>query len=125
MTRGRNGARRPRRQADETGGVWIITGFVLGAIVYAGMVLMAVAGFTAVIPLVVIPPVLVAMIGANSLLGGGRGPSRSSPGRDVPGRVVSTPGGPAGVDGTNGTGNGLRPPPAGAAPDTGEPPGPR
>ena len=39
------------------------------------MVLMMVAGFTAIVPFVVIPPVIVAMIGANSLLGGGR-PSR-------------------------------------------------
>jgi hypothetical protein len=60
---------------DDAGGVWIITGILLGALVYAGMVLMLVAGFTAIVPFVVIPPVIVAMIGANSLLGGGR-PSR-------------------------------------------------
>jgi hypothetical protein len=67
----------PRRRAgrDDAGGVWIITGILLGALVYAGMVLMMVAGFTAIVPFVVIPPVIVAMIGANSLLGGGR-PSR-------------------------------------------------
>jgi hypothetical protein len=106
-----------RRRADD-GGVWIITGLVLGAIVYAGMVLMAIAGFTAVVPLVVIPPVLVAMIGANSLLGGGRGPSRSS-GRDVPTGAPSSPAAP------NRTGNGRRPPAAGSAPSTGEPRGPR
>jgi hypothetical protein len=57
--------------------VWIVTGLALGAVVYAGMVLMVVAGVTAVVPLVVIPPVLVALIGANSLLGGGRSPGRS------------------------------------------------
>jgi len=73
------GASRPR---DDRGGVWIVTGLVLGAVVYAGMVLMVVAGVTAVVPLVVIPPVLVALIGANSLLGGGRSYGRS-PGRSV------------------------------------------
>ena len=125
MTGARAGACGPRRRADDAGGVWILTGIVLGAIVYAGMVLMAVAGFTAVIPLVVIPPVLVAMIGANSLLGGGRGPTRSSSGRDVPGPVASSPGGPVGTGATNGTGKGLGPPASGAGPDTGEPPGPR
>jgi hypothetical protein len=61
---------RPRR--DDTGGVWIVTGIVLGLIVYAGIILMAVAGFSAVIPLVVIPPVIVALIAASSLIGGGR-----------------------------------------------------
>jgi hypothetical protein len=65
------------RLRDDRGGVWIVTGLVLGAVVYAGMVLMMVAGVTAVVPLVVIPPVLVALIGANSLLGGGRGYGRS------------------------------------------------
>jgi hypothetical protein len=69
---------------DDAGGVWIITGIVLGAMVYAGMVLMVVAGFTAAVPFVVIPPVIVAMIGANSLLGGGR-----------PSRPARAPSGPA------------------------------
>jgi hypothetical protein len=41
-----------------------------------------VAGFTVVAPLVVIPPVLGALIGANNLLGGGRTHGRS-PGRPV------------------------------------------
>jgi hypothetical protein len=62
--------------------VWIVTGLVAGAIVYAGMVMMMVAGFTVVAPLVVIPPVLAALIGANNLLGGGRSHGRS-PGRPV------------------------------------------
>jgi hypothetical protein len=35
--------------------VWILTGVVLGALLYAGIVLMAIAGFTPVLPLVVIP----------------------------------------------------------------------
>ena len=125
MTGGRSSVRRPRRRADDTGGVWIITGFVLGAIVYAGMVLMAVAGFTAVVPLVVIPPVLVGIIAANSLLGGGRGPSRSAQSRDMSGQAASSPGGSAGPSGTNGTGGPRRPPSSGAAPTTGEPRGPR
>jgi hypothetical protein len=115
MTGGRSSVRRPRRRVDDAGGVWIITGFVLGAIVYAGMVLMAVAGFTAVIPLVVIPPVLVGIIAANSLLGGGRGPSRSPQTRNAPGA-------PAGQSGSNGS---APPPSSGTAPTTGEPRGPR
>ena len=64
--------------------MWIVTGIVLGVLVYAGMVLMCVAGFTAVAPLVVIPPVLVGLIAANNLLGGGRTHGRS-PGRPVGG----------------------------------------
>jgi hypothetical protein len=122
---GGSSCRPRRRRADETGGVWIITGFVLGAIVYAGMVLMAVAGFTAVVPLVVIPPVLVGIIAANSLLGGGRGPSRSAPSGDLPGPAAPSPGGSAGPSGTNGAGGRRRPPAAGAAPTNGEPRGPR
>ncbi len=66
------------RHPDDAGGVWIVTGLVLGAVVYAGMVMMLVAGFTPVTPLVVIPPVLVALIGGNNLVGGGRGHRRSA-----------------------------------------------
>jgi hypothetical protein len=67
------------RPLDDAGGVWIVTGIVLGVLLYGFIVLMDVAGFTAVAPLVIIPPVLVALIGANSLLGGGRTRSRPSP----------------------------------------------
>jgi len=67
---------------DDIGGVWIVTAVVLGVFAYLGVVVMAVAGFTAVVPLVVLPPVLVALIGANNLLGGGRSHGRS-PGRPV------------------------------------------
>jgi hypothetical protein len=114
MTFGRSSVGPTRRPVDDAGGVWIITGFVLGAIVYAGMVLMAVAGFTAVIPLVVIPPVLVAIIAANSLLGGGRGASRPPQTRDLPG-------GSGAAGGTNGSGR----PPSGGAATPGEPRRPR
>ena len=85
MSRPRRGDGRDRtsdRHTDDNGGVWIITGVVLGTLVYAGIVTMAVAGFTAVLPLVVIPPVLVGLIGANNLIGGGRDHGRS-PGRPV------------------------------------------
>jgi hypothetical protein len=57
--------------------VWIATGVILGVLMYGLVVLMDVAGFTEVLPLVVIPPVVVGLIGANSLLGGGRGQRRS------------------------------------------------
>jgi hypothetical protein len=96
--------------------VWIVTGLVLGAVVYAGMVLMVVAGVTAVVPLVVIPPVLVALIGANSLLGGGRSYGRS-PGRPVgPAPLPSR--GPNGAIPTD-------PSPPDGSTVAGEPPGPR
>jgi hypothetical protein len=74
----RPGGRGPgHRHFDDAGGVWILTGIVLGVLLYAGIVLMYVAGFTTVAPLVVIPPVLIGLIGANSLLGGGRGHGQS------------------------------------------------
>ncbi len=70
------------------GGVWIVTGIVLGALLYAGIVLTVIAGFTVALPLVVIPPVVIGLIGANSLLGGGRahggGPRSRAPGPDEP-----------------------------------------
>jgi hypothetical protein len=61
--------------------VWIVTGIVMGALVYAGMVTMLVAGFTPVTPFVIMPPVLIALIAGNSLLGGGRTSGRSPRGR--------------------------------------------
>jgi hypothetical protein len=64
--------RRPVRRRGEAGGIWVRTGLVLGALVYVGILGMAVAGFPGAIPLVVVPPVLVALIAAANLLGGGR-----------------------------------------------------
>jgi hypothetical protein len=87
MTRGpRRPGWAPRSPvADDCGGVWIVTGVLLCILVYAGVVLMDIAGFTAVLPLVVIPPVLVALIAGSSLLGGGRGSGRrGSTGRPPP-----------------------------------------
>ena len=69
------GAPRGTPPRGDDGGVWIATGIVCGILLYAFIVLMAVAGFTAVAPLVVVPPVLLALIAGNSLLGGGRRPS--------------------------------------------------
>ena len=63
---------RPARALDDAGGVWIRTGIVLGVLVYGGLLGMAAAGFPGAIPLVVIPPVLVGLIGTANLLGGGR-----------------------------------------------------
>jgi hypothetical protein len=94
---------------DDAGGVWIVTGLVAGAIVYAGMVLMMVAGFTVVAPLVVIPPVLGALIGANNLLGGGRTHGRS------PGRPVGEGQAPLSSSGPNGALPADSPPPVPAA----------
>jgi hypothetical protein len=82
--------------AADAGGVWILTALVLGLIVYAGIVVMAIAGFGAVIPLVVIPPVLVALIGASSLIGGGRTHGQPSGGPVDPGRAPLSSSGPNG-----------------------------
>ncbi|HUY66477.1 MAG TPA: hypothetical protein VMV06_06630 [Acidimicrobiales bacterium] len=87
-----------RRNLDDTGGAWIVTAVVLGVLAYLGVVVMAVAGFTAVVPLVVLPPVLVALIGGNNLLGGGRSHGRS-PGRPVGrGQAPLSSSGPDGPD---------------------------
>jgi hypothetical protein len=63
---------------DDAGGVWIVTGWIVGLVVYAGVVLAWHAGFTAAAPFVVIPAVLVVMIGAGNLLSG-RSPGRPAP----------------------------------------------
>jgi hypothetical protein len=55
---------------DDTGGVWIVTGWVLGGLVYVGVVLAWHAGFTAAAPFVVIPAVLAVMIGGGNLMSG-------------------------------------------------------
>ena len=57
-------------EARDAGGVWIAVGVVGGILVYAFAVLLYVAGFTVIVPVVVIPPVLVALIAASNLLGG-------------------------------------------------------
>jgi hypothetical protein len=64
--------------------VWIKTGLVLGFLVYGAVVLMVVAGFTAAAPLLIVPLVIAALIGASNLLGGGRTHGRT-PGRPVGG----------------------------------------
>jgi hypothetical protein len=58
--------------------VWIVTGIVLGVMVYGLVVLMDVAGFTEVAPLMILPPVVLGLIGANNLLRGSRGYGGSS-----------------------------------------------
>jgi hypothetical protein len=82
--------------ADDAGGIWIKTGVVLGLLVYAGVIVMAIAGFSAVIPLVVLPPVIVALIGASNLIGGGRTHGQPSSGRVDPGRAPLSSSGPNG-----------------------------
>jgi hypothetical protein len=84
---------RTERRRDDAGGVWIRTGLVLGAVAYAGVVVMAAAGFSGAIPLVIVPPVLVALIGAANLLGGGRSHGRSA-GRPAGGRAPLSSSGP-------------------------------
>jgi hypothetical protein len=69
--------RRPKgddRDGGDAGGLWIGIGIAGGVALYAGMLIMLVAGFTPILPFVIIPPVLIGLIGANSLLGGPRRP---------------------------------------------------
>lgn len=73
------------RETDDVGGVWIVTGWAVGLLVYAGVVLMAMAGFSAVLPLVVVPPVLLGLIAAGNLLGGRSHGSAPASGADGPG----------------------------------------
>ena len=68
----RSGTLPPARLRDDAGGAWIAVGWVVGGLAYAGVVVMAVAGASAVLPLVIVPPVLIALIGAGNLLGGRR-----------------------------------------------------
>ena len=63
---------------DDAGGVWIVTGWVLGGLAYLGVVLAWHAGYTVAVPFVVIPAVLVFMVGAGNLLSGKR-PGRPAP----------------------------------------------
>jgi hypothetical protein len=68
----------PDHVRDDAGGVWIITGWVLGGLVYLGVLVAWHAGFTAAAPFVVIPAVLLVMVGAGNLLSGRR-PGRPAP----------------------------------------------
>ena len=108
----------PDRARDDTGGVWITTGWIVGLIVYAGVVLAWHAGFTAAAPFVVIPAVLVVMIGVGNLVGGRRpgrpGPRFNCPDLDpVPLSALHGDGGAApaddGVDGDPAGGPGAGP----------------
>jgi hypothetical protein len=107
----------PRRSAvevrtpgepDDAGGVWISVGIAGGVVLYIGALIMLVAGFNAVLPFVIVPPVLIALIGANSLLGGPRRPR--PPARPIRptdrGIVPSAPGGPK-ADGRAGEASGT------------------
>lgn len=72
------------RRPDDTGGVWIVTGVILCILVYVAAVLMDIAGFTAVLPFVVVPPILLALIAGSSLLGGRNPGRRRSTGPEPP-----------------------------------------
>jgi hypothetical protein len=69
---------RSHHELDDAGGVWIVTGIVLCILVYGMVIVMAIAGFSAAVPLVVLPPVVLGLMAANNLLGGGRPRSRSA-----------------------------------------------
>ncbi len=85
----------PEHVRDDAGGVWITTGWIVGVIVYAGVLVTWHAGFTAAVPFVVIPPVLVILIAAGNLLGGRS--TRRAPrfNRPDPGPPPPLRGGPA------------------------------
>jgi hypothetical protein len=92
------------RRRDDAGGLWIGIGIVGGALLYLGMLVMLVAGFTPILPFVIIPPVLLAMIGANSLLGGPRRPKPPPrPIRPTDRGLVPPPSGGPVVNGRSGT----------------------
>jgi len=76
------------RHRDDAGGVWIITGWVFGFILYVGVVVAWIAGFTPAAPFVIIPAVLAVMIGAGNLIGGRS--SRQSPRYNRPDPVPIT-----------------------------------
>lgn len=98
----------PDHSRDDSGGVWIAIGWIVGLLVYVGVVLSWYAGFTAAAPFVVIPAVLAIMVGAGNLISGNR-PGRPAPRFNRPDPVPlsalrgngTTPAGPA-VDGTEG-----------------------
>jgi len=111
----------PDHGRDDAGGVWIVTGWVLGGLVYLGVVLAWRAGFTGAVPFVVIPAVLVFMVGAGNLLSGKR-PGRPGPRFNRPEPVPLTTfrrdgGVPADSGGGAAAGDGR-------APETGAGPGP-
>lgn len=84
------------RSPDDAGGLWVRTGLVLGGLIYLGILIMAAAGFTAVVPLVVLPPVLVGVIAAANLLGGrSHGRGTGAPARGQPPLSSSSPNGGA------------------------------
>lgn len=76
-----------------------------GVVLYLFCVVMAAAGFTSIIPLIVIVPVLVLLIGGGNLLGGrshGRTRAAGPPGME-PAPLSSTgPNGPVGPQRVNG-----------------------
>jgi len=99
-----------RRATGDGGGVAIKTGVVLGILVYAGAVFLTVIGFHAMAPLVVVPPVLVVLIGAGSLLGGGvHGSARSARPPGQPGAGGTAPATRTGTRTGTGTGRAVPP----------------
>ena len=80
--RSRRGGHAQTLAPSDEGGIWVMTGVVLVLIAYGGVVVLLIAGYTSVLPLVVVPLVMAGLIGANNLLGGGRTYGRT-PGRPV------------------------------------------
>ncbi len=85
------------RRRDDAGGVWIVTGMVLGVIGLRRHRADGMAGFTAVAPLVVIPPVLAGDDRRPATCWAAGEPTGRSPGRPAgPGRAPLSSGGPNG-----------------------------
>jgi hypothetical protein len=97
---------------SDAGGIWVMTGVVLLLIAYAGVVVLLIAGYTSVLPLVVVPLVMAGLIGANNLLGGGRTYGRT------PGRPVGDGQAPLSSSGPNGPLPGATEEPVADGPDS-------
>jgi len=75
------------RVRTDGGGMWIRITLVLGVLVYLGMVVLLAAGFEPILPFVVVPPVVAALIAGGNLLGGrshGRPSGRGAAAGTVP-----------------------------------------
>ncbi|HXW38206.1 MAG TPA: hypothetical protein VEJ44_00815 [Acidimicrobiales bacterium] len=90
------------RRPSDAGGVWIATGVVLGVLAYAAVVLMLIAGYTSVLPVVVVPIVLVVLIASANVFGGGRAYGRSPAPSDPEGASPSAGGDAQGAPGGSG-----------------------
>jgi hypothetical protein len=110
--RARRGGHAQTLPPSDEGGIWVMTGVVLVLIAYAGVIVLLIAGYTSVLPLVIVPLVMAGLIGANNLLGGGRTYGRT------PGRPVGDGQAPLSSSGPNGPLPGAMEDPVATGPDS-------